>query len=73
MNLCKKILKWFPDLPVKTDIYYREVTTLGVGSTIPVLVEPESCEELSKLVAKLSAKKNQLFYPRRRKQRSRYG
>ena len=61
MNLSKKILKWFPDLPVKNDVYYREVTTLGVGSTIPVLAEPENCEELSKLISKLSAKKINYF------------
>ena len=55
MNLYKKITKWFPDLPVKTGVPYREVTTLGVGSTIPLLAEPENTDQLSKLVSKLSS------------------
>ncbi len=61
MNLCQKISKLFPELPVKTGVAYREVTTLGVGSVIPVLAEPENIQQLSELVAKLTSCKIPYF------------
>ena len=50
MKLFNKIAGKFPELPLKSSVPYRELTTLGVGSTLPVLAEPESIEQLSKLL-----------------------
>ena len=56
MKLFNKIASKFPELPLKSSVPYRELTTLGVGSTLPVLAEPESIEQLSKLLSYLHNK-----------------
>ena len=61
MKLFHKIAKRFPDLPLKSAVPYREITTLGVGSTLPVLAEPESVEQLSELLSFLKKSKIQYF------------
>ncbi|MBR7119899.1 MAG: D-alanine--D-alanine ligase [Lentisphaeria bacterium] len=57
MKLFNKIAKKFPALPLKSGVPYREITTLGVGSVLPVLAEPESVEQLSELVGYLNSKR----------------
>ena len=42
--------KEFPGLKLTFDRPYRELTTLGVGGTLPVLAEPEDAETLGKLL-----------------------
>ena len=54
VKLFNKIAKKFPDLPLKSGVPYREITTLGVGSALPVLAEPENTEQLSALLAYLT-------------------
>ncbi len=54
--MIEKLRKKFPDLKLKLDRPYRELTTLGVGGTLPVLAEPASDEELKHLLAFLSQK-----------------
>ena len=56
MKLFKKISGKFPELPLKSGVSYRELTTLGVGSQLPVLAEPESTEQLAELISYLYRK-----------------
>ena len=51
----------FPDLKLLIDRPYRELTTLGVGGTLPVLAEPATGEELKKLLAFLSRRRIPFF------------
>ena len=30
----------FPELPIKSDVTWRELTTLGVGGRVPLVLEP---------------------------------
>ena len=45
-----------PQLALKTNVPYRELTTLGVGSSLPLLAEPSSTEQLSSLLELLCKK-----------------
>jgi len=49
-----RVAKKFPALKISTDVPYREITTLGVGSVLPVLAEPESAAQLGELLAYLT-------------------
>ena len=46
-NLLRRRL---PGLRVLTEVSYRELTTLGVGSRLPLLAEPASVAELAELI-----------------------
>ena len=50
MKLFKMLSGKFPGLPLKSSVPYREMTTLGVGSVLPVLAEPENEKQLSELL-----------------------
>ncbi len=39
-----------PHLALRSDVPYREITTLGIGSTLPLLAEPATPEELAELL-----------------------
>lgn len=40
----------FPQLALRNDLSYREITTLGVGDTLPLLAEPRDDRELGALL-----------------------
>lgn len=40
----------FPQLILRNELSYREITTLGVGGTLPLLAEPRDDRELGKLL-----------------------
>ena len=39
----------FPELPVRENVSFREVTSWGIGGTLPLLAEPAGDVELSAL------------------------
>lgn len=45
-----RLRREFPELRITTDRPYRELTTLGVGGTLPALAEPASAKELGELL-----------------------
>ncbi len=51
----------FPQLLLKTDVPYRELTTLGVGSTLPCLAEPANDLELHDLLEYTSRRGIEVF------------
>ena len=46
-----------PNLKLFSDRPYREITTLGVGSTLPLLAEPDSAAQLAELFAVLRSRR----------------
>ena len=40
----------FPQLVLRNELSYREITTLGVGGTLPLLAEPRDDRELGALL-----------------------
>ena len=59
--MIEKLRQAFPELKLELDRPYRELTTLGVGGTLPVLAEPASEDELKKLLAFLSRERIPFF------------
>ena len=59
--MIEKLRQAFPELKLELDRPYRELTTLGVGGTLPVLAEPASGDELKKLLAFLSGNRIPFF------------
>jgi len=51
----------FPGLKLAFDRPYRELTTLGVGGTLPILAEPEDAETLGKLLVFLRKRGTPFF------------
>ena len=45
-----ELLAAFPQLALRNDLSYREITTLGVGDTLPLLAEPRDDRELGALL-----------------------
>ena len=60
MNDLKRLLSGaVPNLKLREEIPYKEITTLGVGSALPLLAEISSVEELKKV---LQALKNSSYH-----------
>ena len=59
--MIEKLRQAFPGLKLEFDRPYRELTTLGVGGTLPVLAEPASEDELKKLLAFLTRERIPFF------------
>ena len=49
-DLKKRIKSVFPGILCRENVPYNELTTLGVGTVLPLLVETNSPEELAKLL-----------------------
>lgn len=60
-KMIEKLNREFPELKLLLDRPYRELTTLGVGGTLPLLAEPASEDELKKLLAFLSRRRIPFF------------
>ena len=60
-KMIEKLNREFPELKLLLDRPYRELTTLGVGGTLPLLAEPASEDELKKLLAFLSRRSIPFF------------
>lgn len=54
-DLKKRIKAVFPGILCRENVPYKELTTLGVGSTLPLLIEPNAPEELAKLLKFLTS------------------
>ena len=48
-DLKKLLLGAVPELKLRENVPYREITTMGVGSSLPLLAEIVSVEELKKV------------------------
>ena len=55
-ELKEKIRSAFPGMMYRENVPYSELTTIGVGTTLPILLEPDTPEELSKLLKYLTSK-----------------
>lgn len=54
-DLKKRIKAVFPGLLCRENVSYKELTTLGVGASLPLLLEPNAPEELAKLLKFLTS------------------
>ena len=54
-DLKKRIKSVFPGILCRENVSYKELTTLGVGTNLPLLVEPNAPEELAKLLKFLTS------------------
>ena len=52
-DLKKLLLGAVPGLKLREEVSYKEITTIGVGSTLPLLAELSSAEELKKVLQAL--------------------
>ena len=59
--MIEKLNREFPELKLELDRPYRELTTLGVGGTLPILAEPATEDELKKLLAFLTRERIPFF------------
>ena len=53
-DLKKLLLAAVPDLKLVENISYKEITTIGVGSSLPLLAEIASAEQLKKVLKELN-------------------
>ena len=54
-DLKKRIKAVFPGLLCRENVPYKELTTLGVGASLPLLLEPNAPDELAKLLKFLTS------------------
>lgn len=59
--MIERLKREFPELKLTADRPYRELTTLGVGGTLPVLAEPADAETLGKVLVFLKREKIPFF------------
>ena len=52
-ELKKLLLAAAPGLSLKENVPYREITTIGVGSSLPLLAEVSSADELKNVLKAL--------------------
>ena len=52
-DLKKTVLSALPDIKLLENVPYKEITTIGVGSTLPFLADVSSAEQLKKLLKAL--------------------
>ncbi len=52
-DLKKTVLSAVPDIKLLENVPYKEITTIGVGSTLPFLADVSSAEQLKKLLKAL--------------------
>ncbi|MBQ4337493.1 MAG: hypothetical protein IJC34_09910, partial [Lentisphaeria bacterium] len=57
-DLRQMLKQEFPDLPLRENVPFKEVTSWGIGGTLPFLAEPSGDVELSALYKFL--KKNRI-------------
>ena len=56
-SLKKRISAVFPELCLREDLPYRELTTLGVGTVLPLMAEPADDRQLQRLLKLLNSGK----------------
>lgn len=54
-SLKKRISAVFPELCLREDLPYRELTTLGVGTVLPLMAEPADDRQLQRLLKLLNS------------------
>ncbi len=60
-SLFRRLSSEFPSLSLSENVPYRQITTLGVGGSLPLLAEPESNDALVALLRFLKSNHTQWF------------